>query len=326
MTKRKPGQLWAITSYFNPARSRRRRLNYAVFRARLNVPLVAVQLDFGERELGPADADVLVTIPGRDVLWQKERLLNRAMQELPPECQAIVWLDCDVTFFDDAWPELTMSALETWPILQPFSTFSQVALPYSCDPSIRLEPAPTSYRSLGNRMQGSSLPFSIFSSIGSSRRLGYLPGFAWAARREVIHDIGLYDAFILGCGDKALASAAYGRFDDTITVYEMSEPHASHYRQWARRFHGRVSGRVGYADVALAHLWHGDADRRAKRAPYTGLSRFNFDPEADIAIDEGGAWRWANDRPDLQRYVVESLQDRCRDCDDQPPQSLLPQS
>ena len=51
--------------------------------------------------------------------------------------------------------------------------------------------------------------------------------------------------------------------------------------------------------------------------------KFGFDPMSDLAIDEGGAWRWASDKAGLQRYVAESLRDRCRDCDETPPIELL---
>ena len=67
--------LWAITSYFNPSRYRRKLENYRVFRERLAVPLIAVEHDVeGRFELGPGDADVLVRVAGGDVLWQKERV------------------------------------------------------------------------------------------------------------------------------------------------------------------------------------------------------------------------------------------------------------
>jgi hypothetical protein len=39
--------LWAITSYFNPMKYQRRRANYRLFRERLGVPLVTVELAYG---------------------------------------------------------------------------------------------------------------------------------------------------------------------------------------------------------------------------------------------------------------------------------------
>ena len=77
--------LWAITSYFNPAGYNTRLANYRAFRARLKVPLVTVEASFdGRVQLRAGDAEILVQRTARDVLWQKERLLNVALGFLPP--------------------------------------------------------------------------------------------------------------------------------------------------------------------------------------------------------------------------------------------------
>src|SRR5690349_10101249 len=83
-------RLWAITSYFNPLDYRRRRQNYRAFRERLPLPLLTVELAYRSPELAAGDADLLVQLRGRDVMWQKERLLNIAVARLPPECDRVV--------------------------------------------------------------------------------------------------------------------------------------------------------------------------------------------------------------------------------------------
>ncbi len=73
-----------VTSYFNPMRSRRRLANYRTFRSRLNVPLFTVELAFdGQFELTSSDADHLIQLSGGDIMWQKERLLNIALEAVP---------------------------------------------------------------------------------------------------------------------------------------------------------------------------------------------------------------------------------------------------
>src|SRR5690606_20133502 len=87
-------RLWALTSYYNPVRYRRRRENYRAFRDHLDVPLVAVEMETdGVFDLVPGDADILVQIAGGDVLWQKERLLNIALGALPSACRKVAWID-----------------------------------------------------------------------------------------------------------------------------------------------------------------------------------------------------------------------------------------
>src|SRR5215211_7187453 len=115
--------LWAITSYFNPMRYGRRLANYHTFREPLKVPLLTVELSFGANDfdLREGEADVLIQLRGRDVLWQKERLLNVALGELPSECTKVVWLDCDVIFGDDSWAEKVSGLLDEFVLVQAFS-------------------------------------------------------------------------------------------------------------------------------------------------------------------------------------------------------------
>src|SRR6185503_12465387 len=96
--------------------------NFRAFRARLDVPLVAVELVYGNAgELGPTDADVLVRVPGQDALWQKERLLNVGLAALPDSCDAVAWLDCDILFASPRWARRVLDALDAAPVVQPFS-------------------------------------------------------------------------------------------------------------------------------------------------------------------------------------------------------------
>jgi hypothetical protein len=62
--------LWAITSYFNPVGYTRRLANYRLFRERLAVPLVTVELSFNGRfELREDDADILAQFHSTHVMW-----------------------------------------------------------------------------------------------------------------------------------------------------------------------------------------------------------------------------------------------------------------
>jgi hypothetical protein len=90
-------EFWAITCYFNPMHWRRRLANYRLFRQHLHIPLVAVELGYdGQFELQAGDADILIQIPGRDVMWQKERLMSVALAAVPPTIEKIACLDSDV--------------------------------------------------------------------------------------------------------------------------------------------------------------------------------------------------------------------------------------
>jgi hypothetical protein len=114
--------MWAITSYFNPVRYRRRLSNYRIFRANLGVPLVAVELSFdGHFELTGDDADILIQLSGGAVLWQKERLLNLAIKAVPPDVKRIAWFDCDVILKRADWVDEAKRQLNKCNAIQLFS-------------------------------------------------------------------------------------------------------------------------------------------------------------------------------------------------------------
>ncbi|MBC7603701.1 MAG: hypothetical protein H7255_13710, partial [Ramlibacter sp.] len=112
--------LIALTSYYNPFRGERRRRNYHVFRENLGVPLVTVEWSQdGCFDLTPGDADVLFQIGGGDLMWQKERLLNRGLAHIRAGCLAhdVAILDADVVFDAADWHQRVSAALAACPIV-----------------------------------------------------------------------------------------------------------------------------------------------------------------------------------------------------------------
>ena len=313
--------LWSITAYFNPLGSARRLENYRAFRAALRCRLVTVELGFGEFALDTEDADILVQIPGRDLLWQKERLLNIALEQLPDDCDKVAWLDGDIVFVRSDWAAATSRALDDHRIVQPFSTFQEILPPRNSEAGSYVRVHGTRRASIARRMIAGELPTRIFKEIGWSSKLRYAPGMAWAARREVLEE-GLYDALILCDADKAMASAIYGHYEATADTFEMSDRQRSHYAAWARRFHELTGGEAGFVWGELFHYWHGRPERRSNGRPYEGFSKFDFDPASDIRIDEHGAWRWASEKPDLHRHCAHYLMYREEDLESLPLESV----
>jgi hypothetical protein len=316
--------LWAITTYFNPVGYRRRLANYKLFHARLNVPLVAVELAYGQDfELNANDADVLVQLRSQDVLWQKERLLNLAMRSLPSECRNVVWLDCDIIFEADDWPERVNTALQDFPILQPYSHVYHLPRDWPGGPMTK-------------QSGRQSVAFAIASGLPAAACLGesapsgifnYSRGFAWAARRELLERYGFYDAMIVGGGDRAMAATIYNchvglmhylGIDDRppqnmndrqkeeylAEIFQRSNSkRMDHYRAWGKPFYDAVRANVGFVEGSIFHLWHGNLEDRRYRERIEGLRRFEFDPFEDIAVGKNGAWSWNSDKHELHDYV-----------------------
>ena len=311
--------LWAITCYFNPQGYRNRLRNYRLFRERLGVPLVAVELSYSDSfELTNEDADILVQLHGRDLLWQKERLLNLALAELPAECDKVVWLDADGVFENPNWAEITSQLLDDYAFVQPFDSVLDLGRGQPPQRDIDHDPLDLA-ASLGHGLaSGQSLrdllrkQFAQFNATGCAHRyLGV--GNGWATRRSVLEEVGFYDACIMGGGDMAIAAAADGDFVLMQECFQATEAHWQHYRAWAERFHAATGGAVGCTPGLHYHLWHGDIPSRRYAERHLLLRSHDYDPTKDITLDTNGVWRWNSEKPALHQAVSKYFATRCEE-------------
>jgi hypothetical protein len=294
---------WAITAYFNPCGYRRRLANFRTFRKALRIPLVAVELSFdGVFELTRADADILIQLNDGDIMWQKERLLDVALQSLPDECDFVAWLDCDVLFQNDSWPDCARRQLRRVSLVQLFHECVHLA-PDARDFGSDRPQAARIDEAAGWKIAAGKALADDSSDLTAPLTRGYTIGLAWAASRELVQKHSFYDACILGGGDRAIVSAAIGDFARCISTQRMNPQQAEHYRRWAEPFATEARGRVGGIDGRLFHLWHGDLRERRYRLRHRDLARFSFDPFADITGRRDSAWKWATTKPLMQQFV-----------------------
>jgi hypothetical protein len=139
------------------------------------------------------------------------------------------------------------------------------------------------------------------------------PGLAWVARRDLLERHRLYDMCVVGGGDNVMAASAYGCFDIPAAHQNFSTKRNDHYLAWAIPFHQAVKGRVGFIDGNLYHLWHGERENRRYAERHEGLTRFDFVPASDVAVAEGGAWRWNSAKPDLHDFIRDYFAGRRED-------------
>lgn len=305
MTLSHSAPLWAITSYFNPVGYRSRRQNYQTFRGHLRLPLIAVEHSAtGRFDLNDGDADIVISLDGGDVMWQKERLLNVALEALPETCWAVTWLDCDVVLRDPDWPGKALAKLEDAILVQPFSSAHEVRLADKDDP-LQASPVGRTRPSFAARYaKRELLPEEI-----RTWRIGDDPmpihcGYAWVGRTEPLREHGFYDASILGGGTREFAATAIGEIDSLVHCRPRSPAQLEHFLAWARGWASSVDGRVEYVEGELLHLWHGETADRGYGKRYEVLAEFDFDPRTDIIAADGGCWRWATPKTTMHERVA----------------------
>jgi hypothetical protein len=304
--------IWALTTYFNPIHYSSRLHNYRAFRQALTVPLLTVELGYdGAFDLEVTDADILVRVRGTDVLWQKERLLNLALANLPPHVHYVAWLDCDVMLARRDWPQAAIDALRRHEIVQLFSEMYD--LPRDAAPAIPTVPRPVTGYSIAHMLAcGMKTLADLDPSLPVVPRQ-FAWGLAWSARRSLLARHGFYDAMVVGSGDRALASAAYGRHDNPIVVTRMNESQKAHYLRWAEPFHADVRGNVGCVEGRLYHLWHGELEHRRYKQRHEAFSAYAFDPARDLVVNRSGAYEWAEHRRDLADFCRSYFSSRLED-------------
>jgi hypothetical protein len=213
--------MWVMTSYYNPARYKRRLTNYRIFRANLRTPLVTVELSYdGHFELTESDADILIQISGGAVLWQKERLLNIAIKSIPQNVSSIAWIDCDVIFERPDWVDEAELQLSKVNIVQLFSDLVDLnSEGYQSD--VKYHSVRPSGHGIISAINEGAL--TLDAATASWDRVRSFPcGLAWAARRGILEDHGLYDAMIVGGGDTAMAHTIYGQFEKEMQLHHLN--------------------------------------------------------------------------------------------------------
>lgn len=285
--------LAVVSNYFNLNHSKYRRANYLAFRAALDAAGVAsLTVEWARNAAGfelPKDESIL-QVCGGDFIWQTERLLNHGIRNLPSKFDKVAWIDADIIFEQEDWPQQTEKALDDWPLIQMFSLARM--MPNPTEPQIPFMEVPGSIYCRNHQVTWPD----------GSERLGHC-GYAWAARREVIEKVGLYDAVPVGGGDKNKLFALLNQLDQQQMADRQNEAMRQHYQDWANRLRHACGGQSGYADLSLRHLWHGSLESRHYRDRHAIPLRHDFNPWEDICLSESGAWQWNSDKPQLHKEV-----------------------
>lgn len=320
-TAQAPDQpLWAITSYFNPMGSARRRANYRAFRRHLGVPLATIEwAQHGAFELRSDDADLLVQVQGGSLLWQKERLLNLLLPRLPAHCRYVAWLDCDIVFERDDWAPAAVDALQTARVVQLYQQarilqrtaldqvphidhWGQVPAPLTLTGVMAAIPARADLARWGQAQ--------IEPTVTATRPS---PGFAWAAQRQLLAEHPLLDVWVVGGGDAANCFAALGIPEPVAQRHGLGAAHRAHYLARAHALAAAVDGRVAHLPGTLHTLWHGDLDDRHYRDRHRLLVDHGFDPGRFLEPADSGVWQWTSAAGALPEVVRNYFRQRHED-------------
>lgn len=253
-------------------------------------------------ELALRDRHFEVTQPGENVLqlrapgqlWHKENMINLGIRALPADWEYVAWIDADVVFTRPDWVYETLHRLQEYSFVQMFSHAQDLGPNY--EPLQQFKGFMYSYKS------GATFPRIVNSKRGMYAAGGHQwhPGYAWAARRNAINDVGLLgDIGILGSGDHHMACAMIGKVDESIHG-EMNDSYRRYWHRWQDRCQASINRNVGYVPGMLLHYWHGRKANRLYVDRWQILTRNKFNWQEDILRDAQGLWQLEGNKPQLR--------------------------
>lgn len=295
MDKSPSGRFCAVTCYFNPAGFISQRRNMELFSARLRqarIPLITVECAFNERPFELLELPDVFQVRTTDVLWLKEHLLNFAIERIPDCYDNVAWLDCDVLFPSTTWAADAERALREAQVVQLFER------------AIRLPPGAMAFQGVGDQLSGVAAVWSADpTQIRGDRTKHGHTGFAWAARRDFLRSVRLYEGCVIGGADHLMAHAFLGQWrTECVRQVLGSGAMFDHYEKWAERAFEATQGRVGVVPGEVLHLWHGDPTNRRYLRREKELQSLALDPRTDVDWSKSPPC-WASHRRDLAKWA-----------------------
>lgn len=273
-----------ITCHYNPCGYENMRKNYWTFRENLGRPLITVELSFnGKFEIPDA-----IHIKGaeKNLMWQKERMLNLAIERSTAD--VVAWVDADLIWRNKSWYEDTLRLLETKTWVQLFEGVQYL------DEKGRNS----------KYMEG----FANFLENNTQHRQ---PGGAWACRRGLLAE-GLYDANIIGGADQVMAYCVNGQWDGFMWT-RMNNAQVRHALEWAAKIYDGFDRKIGYVKGIVDHLYHGTRKNRNYVNRWKKLTDHDFDPAKDIRIGRNGLYEWCTEKPIMHKRVRNYFLERKED-------------
>jgi hypothetical protein len=292
--------LWVISTFYNSNNYGTKLRNFELFLERIeisNLNYLIIECAFNDDPFVLKPSKNILRVRTPDILWQKERLLNIAIQNLPERCKKIAWLDCDVLFENPDWAKETSERLNYYNVVQPYKE------------AIRLPENTTFYYGIGIKYYG----FVYVSKINPTEILsgnfethGHT-GFAWASHKSIFLKHGFYDVCIAGTADHIMAHAFLGDWDTACVKKIIGDNPAfhNHYLNWSKKIYPSIQSKLSYTDGTLLHLWHGDINNRKYSDGERVLEKFMFNPSTDLQLNRHNCWKWNHKNKDFKDWAKE---------------------
>jgi hypothetical protein len=294
--------LHVITVIENPNRFYTRYKLYQAFEQHIQMSgaiLHTVELAFRNRhfEVTSHDNPNHVQLRSPSQLWHKENLMNVALRSLPADWEYVAWIDADVLFMRPDWVQETIQQLQHYHVVQLFS--------HAVDLGPKFQPLTQFQGFAYSYVNGAPPP----KRVGNNQHYYYSggnmwhPGYAWAARRSALSDLGGFgDIGILGSSDHHMACALIGKVSDSLHN-GVESSYREYWNEWEARAEQYVRRNIGFVEGTLAHYWHGSKKARKYVDRWQILIQNKYDWRYDIKKDVQGVYQLTERNPKLRDQI-----------------------
>jgi hypothetical protein len=320
-----PDRLHVITIISNPIRYRARYELYRAFEKHMEESgaiLYTVEMAFGDRhfEITQPGNPHHIQLRSRTELWHKENMINIGISRLPLDVKYIAWIDADIIFTRPDWCQETLHQLQHYKIIQLFSHAQDVGPRYEPLPGGQFDGFVYSYNNnipLPYTDKFMYYPYKAGGIAKGGDMMKWHSGYAWAARREAIDELGgLVDWAILGSSDHNMAAALVGKVKYTVHG-DVHPVFMNMMLEWERKAQKYIRRNLGYVDGLILHNWHGKKKDRGYVSRWKILVDNQFNPQLDIKkdwqglfqLEDHGDMRSIKLRDDIRKYFRERSED-----------------
>jgi hypothetical protein len=307
-------RLGIVCCYFNPCNYLSKFLNYIKFIdyfAKFDVDVLTVESyeDTSQYRINQY-SDNIISIKSDSVFWQKENLLNIGIDHLHKnEYEYIMWIDADIEFVDDNWPDLMIKSVEAYGISQIFRyatrkidhkkyTTSKSACYYTENTD------PTNDTKTLLKREGE-------------------PGYGYCYHRSFFDKHRLFDKAIMGTGDflNLIGLFHTEQFNKLMSTDRFFTGITTDFLNCFCDWSASVSSwgeYVGYANVDINVSYHGRVQDRQYINRESILKKFKFMPSNDLQETNSGLYKLTNQviETEIKKYFISRDEDRFFNKDD----------
>ena len=291
--------LYVVVAIFNPSGYKKRYDLYYQFEAHMKdykINLITIECiyeDNQEYSVTNSNNPMHIQVKVKDSLWHKENLINYAIRCLPSSWEYVLWLDADIEFNENDWPERIIKSFENYEIIQVFKHADFLGPDKE------------------NLETHFSFTYAIVNDIPIDRRFYNLfyphPGYGWGITKSAFNFLnGLIDFGVLGSGDCHMAFALIGQVEQSL-CFDYKDYHPNYLnllRQWQNKSSVFLENKkIGYADCSIKHYFHGYREDRKYVERMKILINHKFDPINDIMYDNSNLIRWKGGKELLKSEV-----------------------